>query len=388
LKITKVEATILRLPPSERTEVLVGHEDDLIVRIETDEGIEGIGEIDGPPLMLYPVIKSVHGGTWNAGLEEALIGEDPLDIERLWEKLYAVSGFGGRRGLATYAMSGLDIALWDIAGKYYGQPIYKLLTQGRPPSGVVTPYASLWPMAGSEEELVQRLRRDVKKPGYKGAKFWIANYINPNEPSYEKAQNYVKAAREELGDDTAIMVDASNRMETKGAMRFARSIEPYNVFFFEAALQPDNYDGYAKLASSTSINIAAGEEQTTRYMFIDLMDKGKVDIVQPDAVLCGGITECKRVADLARDRGILCIPHASNSDVSLIANMHVAAAIRNAPFSEKFVARSALTKDLVNEKFELDSKGDITLPDKPGLGLTLNEKIVEKYRYDGPISRY
>jgi L-alanine-DL-glutamate epimerase-like enolase superfamily enzyme len=383
MKITKVEPIALRVP--EIKEPVDGNEDDLLVRIETDEGFEGIGEIDGPPIALAPFIRTVHPGTWWRGFEDLLVGENPLEIERIWEKMYRYSYLYGRSGLIMTVISGLDNALWDLAGKYYKQPVYRLLGgAGKRNSGVVTPYASIYPFGPTEDDVIEKCNKYVKKRGYIAVKF----HNHPIGTDDEQALKFVKRAREELGDDIALMLDAAFHFETPEAIKFARSIEPFDIYFLESPLHPDNLNGYAKLSQSTSVLIASGEELTLRQQFVDLMDRGRVDIIQPDTVWVGGITEWKRIARLAHSKGVLCIPHCFRSNITLAANLHASAAVPNSPYAESPLLSSPLARELTNEKFEPGRDGRIKLPDKPGLGITLNKKTLEKYRFDVSEFRY
>jgi L-rhamnonate dehydratase len=376
LKITKIEPIVLRLP--EVRDVTDGTQDDLIVRIETDEnGIFGIGEVDAPPTVVKALIKAPLSHSWAKGLEQLLIGENPLNIGYLWEKLYQGSILYGRRGLALNTLSGIDIALWDLAGKYYKVPVYRLL--GGNGSGTVRPYSSIYPFAKTRDEVIEKCNKLVLKQKFTAVKF----QCEPIGIDNEKAVEYVKLAREELGDKIEIALDACMSFDTKGAIKFAGLMEPFDVYFIEAALHPDNLEGYAKLSASTSIKIAAGEEQTSRFMFIDLMDRGQVDVVQPDVSRAGGLTETKRVADLANDRGVLCIPHSFKTNIGLAASIHLSAACPNSPLCEMPQSDSPLKKFLTKEKFEVNSKGLVEIPEKPGLGITLDESVVEKYRYEG-----
>ncbi len=376
MKITKVEPIVLRLPSRELREFKDGNEEALLVRIETDEGIDGIGEIDAPPVAASYLIRAPPAVTWWRGFEELLLGENPLEVGYLWEKMYRESGMYGRRGLITNIISGLDIALWDIAGKHYDQPVYRLLGGGG--KGTATPYLSINPFASTEDEVRQKCRKLVKNSNYRAVKF----HNHPIGVDDKRALNFVRVAREELGDDIEIMLDAANHyFEAKQAIRFAKSIEPFNIYFLEAPLLPDNLDGYAKLSGSTSIRIAAGEEQTTRFMYADLMDRGKVDVVQPDATWTGGLTECRRVGQMAYDRGILCVPHCYKSNIGLAANLHLSASLQNSPFVESPISTLPLRRDLTNEKLLPAEEGTIRLSDRPGLGVSLNKKIVERYRY-------
>lgn len=373
MKITKVEAIVLRLP--EVRDITDGTQDDVVIRIETDAGISGIGEVDAPPTVVKALIEAPLSHSWAKGLEQLLIGENPLNVEYLWEKLYQGSILYGRRGLTINAISGIDIALWDIAGKYYETPVYRLL--GGKGNNKVVPYSSIYPFAQTREEVVEKCKRLVKNQHFKAVKF----QCEPIGIDDNKAREFIALAREELGPEIEIMLDACMCYDTKAAIRFARSIEPFNIYFIEAALHPDNLNGYAKLSQSTSIRIAAGEEQTSRFMFIDLMDRGKVDIVQPDVTRAGGLTESKRIANLAAARGVLCIPHSFKTNIGLAATLHLSAASPNSPFAECPQSTSPLRTSLTNEVFPVASDGAIEISESPGLGITLNEKIVEKYRY-------
>lgn len=382
MKITKVEPIVLVVPQS------MGFDEDdivdvLIVRVETDEGIYGLGETAGPTLSLVPMVRSVHQGTWYRGFEDLLVGENPLEIERLWQKMYTYSLHYGARGLIVWLISAIDIALWDIAGKYYNKPVYKLL--GREEGGSLPAYASL-PAYDTAEQVVAACEEMIGKYHFKALKFhtdW-----RHAERLYDGTWvRFVKVVREHFGEGLTIMIDVHNWFETDDAIRFARSLEPYNPYFLEAALNADNLDGYAKLHDSTKVKIAAGEELTTRFMYLDLMDRGKVDVVQFDATLGGGITDGKKVGDLARARGRIMIPHCWHTDISFAANLHMAGGVGSSVV-EWPIAKSPLRNELTREKFTLDQEGRVALPERPGLGVTLDEKIVERFLYRGPFAHY
>ena len=375
MKITKVEPIVLRVPGAKSSDTDVGLIDDLVVRVETDEGIHGIGECDGHPMVISSIIRGSTFPHWG-DFEQLLIGENPLNIGYLWEKMYNSFANSGRRGLSIWALSGIDVALWDIAGKYHKQPVYQLLG-GSGGKDAVTPYASLNSLGANTDEVIQTCRESIKKPGYRAAKV----HTDPKALRDGRMAQFVKTAREELGDEIPLMLDLYMALDANEAIRFAKSVEPYNIGFIEAALQPDNLDGYAKLSYSTTIDIAAGEEQTTRFMLTELMDRGKVDIVQADATEAGGITEVKRVAGLAHDRGRKYIPHCWKTSISFAANMNVVASTINAPYVEFPIIPGVLRNRLTNESFKIDSSGRIKLPERPGLGVTLNEDVVQEYRY-------
>jgi L-alanine-DL-glutamate epimerase-like enolase superfamily enzyme len=393
MKITKVEPIVLRQSPEEANQVRKipspsnmaftgdymyyrdGNEEAIILRIETDEGIDGIGEVDGPGPLVEAIIHAPPQATWWRAWEEVLVGENPLEVGYLWEKMYRESGLYGRRGIVINVMSGLDCALWDIAGKYYKQPIYRLIGGGG--KGTATPYMSFNRFGKSEEEIRERCAR-VKNSNFKAVKF----HNHPIGVDDRTALRFVELARNELGDGIEMMLDAANHyQDAKAAIRFAKSIEPFDPYFLEAPLSADNLEGYARLSEATTIKIAAGEEQTTRWMAKDLIEKGKIDIIQPDTTWSGGITEVMRIGRMAYDGGALCIPHCYKSFVGLASNLHVSASLPNSPFCECPTSPLPLARELTNEQLGPGPDGKIALSERPGLGVTLNEKIVEKYRF-------
>jgi len=369
VKITDVEAIHLSL--AERMAIADGTQDALVVRVHTDAGIAGIGEVDSSPHVVKAVIEAPMSHSLCYGLREVLIGEDPLDIERLWEKMYRASIFYGRRGAAVQAMSGIDIALWDIAGKAAGKPIYKLL--GGSYREKIRAYGSTL-FADTPEGMAKSVARH-REQGFTAVKFgWGVFGRDPKQD-----ERLVAAARREAGEETDILVDAGLAFNAATAVRTARMLESYNVFWFEEPLPPDDYDGYARLADAVDIPIAAGEEESTRYGFADLMDRGRVDVVQPDVTRAGGITEARHIAAMAHMRNLPCVPHAWSTGIIVAASLQLIAAIPNALFLEYCTAQSPLRWELVDEQFPLRN-GCVAIPDKPGLGVELNEEIIRRYR--------
>jgi len=378
LKITKVEPIVMKVPAS------LGLDendmpDDFVVRVETDEGLSGIGETAGPPLSLMPLVRSVHQGTWYRGFEDMLVGEDPLDVERLWERMYRYSLHYGSRGLIVWVMSAIDIALWDIVGKARKQPVFELLGGSGDP---IPAYASLPPYA-TAEELIAACEDVVKKHNFTAIKF----HTDPARLHDGTWVAFTRAVREHFGSGLTLMLDAHNEFGTEEAIRFAKALEPCDVYFFEAALLPDNLEGYAELSESTEMLIAAGEEFTTRFMYRDLIERGKIDVVQLDVTLGGGITDGMKVARLAKERGRLLVPHSWKTDISFAANLHFASAA-GSPFVEWPVSKSPLRNALTRERIPLDPKGRVRPTRSPGLGVTLDESLVEAYRLKGPFTHY
>lgn len=369
MKITDVEAIHLTLP--ERQAIADGTQDAIIICVHTDEGVTGIGEVDSSPHVIKAVIEAPMSHSLCHGLKGVLLGEDPLDVDRLWEKMYRASIFYGRRGAAVQAMSGVDIALWDIAGKASGRPIHKLLGGGY--RSEMRAYASTL-FEDTPEGMAKSVARH-REQGFTAIKFGWGVFGKDSKHD----ERLVAAARREAGDDMDILVDAGLVFNASTAIRTARMLESYNVFWFEEPLPPDDYEGYAKLADAVDIPIAAGEEESTRYGFADLMDRGRIDVVQPDVTRAGGISESKKIADMAHRRNLPCVPHAWSTGIIVAASLQLIAAIPNALFLEYCTWDSPLRWELVDEQFPLHD-GRVAIPDKPGLGIELNEEVIERYR--------
>src|SRR6266436_5663274 len=280
MKITKIETQVLLVPDYDR-DACSSAQDDIVVLIHTDEGITGIGEVDTNPWVAQAMIHARGTHVLGLGLEEMLLGEDPLQPE----------------------------ALWEIRGKALGLPCWQFLGGARKTH--IQPYASLLPAGHTAKEYRESLvakAREARRIGFRAAKMEVCvkgpyahNRLSEGDDAIIEI---VAACREAVGPDFVMMVDVcycwSN---SKEALRVIRQLEPYNLFFLETPLQLDDLDGYAFLHDHCGIPIAAGELQNTRFEFLDLMDRGKVDVAQPDVGRVGGLTEARRVCELAAERG-------------------------------------------------------------------------------------
>jgi len=376
LKITEVQAIPLRVP-AESTEHLDGSQDDVIIRIQSDKGIEGIGEADASPEIVKAIVEAPASHSWSRGLRELLVGENPFDIERLWERMYRGSIYYGRRGVAIAAMSGVDIALWDLVGKATGQPISELL-RARIKNRVVV-YASLYPIGETPEEVKENCRKAIQK-GF--------HAVKPDGPPLGRDarldSEILHGAREAIGEKNELMTDvAEPGWDLKEAISRASMYSNYNTYFLEAPFGPDELGSYGALSQAVDIRIAYGEQHTTRYEFMDLMDRGKVNVVQPDISRAGGITELRRIGQMANDRGVLMIPHCWKTGISIAANLQLLSTLPNSPYLEfSQPPRSPLRYELLKHDFAVHD-GFVDVPKGPGLGIELNENILEKYRVDG-----
>ena len=286
-----------------------------MIRVETDAGITGIGEVDSNPWGAKGIIEGPFSHTTAAGLASLVIGEDPFETENL-DKMYRGNIYGGRRGVGLHAMSGIDMALWDIKGKALGLPVWKLLGGGFHER--IRCYASS--LFGATPELTHDLASRYRDQGFTAVKFgW-----DPMGQDRATDIALVREARKGLGTGPDLMIDAGLVWDSKTALQRAISFEEHDIFWLEEPLRPDDYDGYRKLAESTAIRIAAGEEESNRQSFVELMDRGKVDVVQVDLTRCGGFTEATKIAALAWDRGLPVANHGFTTYINVTAALHLA----------------------------------------------------------------
>lgn len=391
MKITAIDVTPMRLG-SVSGDVADGAHDDVIIRVRTDEGIVGIGEVDAPPSVIKAVIEAPTSMLWAKGIKELLIGEDPLEPRRLWHKVYEGTIYSGRRGLGIMALGAIDMALWDIVGKALNLPTYKVLggAVGRPQYMVAdglerrfaVPYASILPYGDStaayHKDGLHKLTTALEA-GFRAAKMEI---LYADRDDDESVLSLIRESRKVAGPDVDLLVDVGYRwMDAKAAIPTVRAMEEYDVFALEAPLHIDNLRGYADLSRASSVRLAVGEMLNTRVEFLDFMDRGMVDVVQPSAGRVGGLTEAVRVGELAHDRGLLCVPMAWKSGISIAASLHLAATLPNVPYFEFMILAddvSDVRRRLTTREFALKN-GCIALPEEPGLGVELNEEVLARY---------
>jgi L-alanine-DL-glutamate epimerase-like enolase superfamily enzyme len=386
MKIVRIDCHVLLVPEYD-TAACSSAQDNLVVEVHTDEGLVGIGETDTNPWVARECIRARGTHCMALGLEEMLLGTDPLPVEAVWRKLYAGSKMTGRRGVLICALGALDMALWDIRGQALGLPIYQLLGGAAQPC--ITPYASLLPqgntLAAYRASLLDKLRR-AQVLGFRAAKLEVCingpyHHNGLQEPD-EEVVNLVAACREAVGPNMVLMVDVAYAWsDANQALRILRLLEPYDLYFVETPLDIDDLDGYAYLHASTSIRVAAGEWQNTHYEFEELADRGQVDVLQPDVGRVGGFTAARQVCQLAAARGRLVVPHCWKSAIGIAASAHLAAASPVCPYIEYLPAElseSPIRTSLVtNEPRIVD--GTLALPTRPGLGVELNRDALERY---------
>ena len=386
MKITKIDCHVL-LDPAYDTGSTSSAQDDIVVEIHTNEGITGIGETDVNPWIARACIEAPGTHTMGLGLTDMLLGADPLDVEALWERLYVGSAMNGRRGLVINAIGALDMALHDLRGKALGKPCFEMLGGARRKD--ITPYASLQPELSSFEAYCESMTSwalDARRRGFGAAKL----EVTPSGPYVHKglqikpaqATELLAGVRHAVGPDFVLMVDVQYAFpDADSCLAVIKDWERFNLFFLETPLPSDDLAGYARLANEQSIPIAAGEWLTTRFEFLDLMERGKVSVVQPDIGRVGGLTEARRVCDLAAERGVKVVPHAWKSGISIAAAAHLAAATPHLEYFEflpKELCDSPLRKELVTDEIEIVN-GRIPLPTRPGLGIELNRQALHRF---------
>ena len=386
MKITSVDCTVL-LAPNIDPDACDSSQDSIVVKVHTDEGITGIGEVDTAPWAVKALIEMPGSHIMNRGMTELLVGQDPTQPAAIWDRLYTYTAMTGRRGAGICAIGALDMAIWDIYGQAEGKPIWQLLGGARQKH--ITPYASLIPdgktLAEQRASLIEKVTWACGF-GFEAAKLEVCikgpyahNRLREGDDAIIEI---VGACREAAGPEMTLMVDVAYCWSNwKEALRVCRSLETSDIYFLETPLQSDDLDGLARLAAATDIPIAAGEWLQTRFEFQELMDRGKVDVVQPDVGRVGGITEALRVTQMAVDRGLIVVPHCWKTGIGIAATAHLAAACPNCRFIEFLpadVAPSLLRRELVKDELRIEA-GKIDLPQRPGLGVELNQAALEKY---------
>ncbi|HEY8884337.1 MAG TPA: mandelate racemase/muconate lactonizing enzyme family protein [Chloroflexota bacterium] len=387
MRITDVEAIVLDTgknwsDPSEAVEVH-GVRFVSLIRIATDEGIVGWSDIETQPHVGRAIVEAPSGGMVGfEGLRTALLGEDPLEHERLWQKMYRHLAYYGRAGAGMQMISGADIALWDIAGKALGQPIHKLL--GAKYHDSVRAYASTL-FRPTPDTMKQAVASYVER-GFRAIKFGWG--VFGRDLKLDLA--LVKAAREEAGPDIDLLVDAGwydyslarpyKPRSLKDWIRLVGELEELGIVWLEDFLDPTNVAGYAAVARHTrTLRLAAGEQSAGIEEFERLALEGQVDVLQPDLSRCGGLTVGRQIADFATRRQIDCVPHAWLTDLLKAASLHLNAYLMNSLYLEFNVSTASVLNQLCKEPIAL-TNGLIPIPTGPGLGVEVDEEVVRRYR--------
>jgi len=371
MKITNIRPLRLYapIPPEKQVQTRTGirrSRSGLLVEVQTDEGLTGIGSCSGGS---GPVIEVIIEKV----LKPVLIGKDPTKIEDLWDECYFRAGVGafGSRGIGVVALGAIDIALWDIRGKIKNLPLFKLLS--KTPRDRVEVYATaLYP---DETATVVRTAQALAEKGYRGVKIKIGF-------NFSRDMEIVKAVRAALGKDFAIMTDANMGYEIDVALRAVAILEESGVAFLEEPLFVEDIEGYAHLTSRSKVPIAVGENLHTRFAFQNYISRGAANVLQPNVARAGGISETLKIADIAAKHGLPIALHTWGDGVMLAASLHLAAALDNSSVMEFDYTYNPLRTELVKEPIEMKN-GTMAPPSGPGLGVDLNAEVVKKYLFSG-----
>ena len=338
------------------------------VRVLTDEGLYGVGEVH-PASGTGGTAFTVRGAIDYCA--EYLVGKDPLEIERHWQHMFRRSIFRGGADVMA-AIGGLDMALWDIAGKAFSQPVYRLL--GGPTREQVRVYAHI---EGNTPEALAEDAMSKVNGGYTAVRFYpLASYTDGLPSSMlvliQQTVKRVESVREAVGPEIDLMIDVLNRLTPPEAIAVGCAVEPYGLYFFEDPIEADNIDAMAQVASSIRVPVATGERLYTIYQFRELFNKSATAYARPDLSLAGGITNCKKIAALAEASYIGVVPHNPLSPVLTAGCVQLCAATHNIAMQEYSPTEHMYPKnELVDEPLSINN-GHLMVPNRPGLGIDLN----------------
>ena len=359
MMITDVKAIPLQIAqqmkyPYSTTGIQPASSGHVLVKVFTDEGIVGYGEA----WRLTPAAVSTFV---EEGLKPCLLGENPMHIERLWERMYRTTFRYGRKGLVLHCISGVEIALWDILGKYRNLPVYEML--GGACHDKIRAYASLPPYENPADAASDAAR--CVEQGYGAVKL------------HQTDIESVKAAREAIGEDIALMVDVNGIWNPREAVEKIREMEDYDVLWVEEPVRPmDDYEGLAFVRDRSNIRIAAGENEYTHYGFKEMITKRCVDILQPDVIKAGGLMACRKILALAEAWNLQLIPHSYYYGPGVAATAHFVLSNMSSDYME--IAAAPLEACFMCPAFR-PQNGYLTVPDKPGLGIEIDEDVVGRF---------
>jgi D-galactarolactone cycloisomerase len=343
----------------------------MVVEIATDTGLTGWGECYGPARMTAAVVQ---------GMAPWLIGAEALRTEYLWREIYARLRDHGQKGLVIEGLSGIDIALWDIKGKHFGVPVHRLL--GGPVRSAVQAYATGLYRRKSGEPLkyLAEEAAGYVAEGFRAVKLKVGFGV-------EEDAAVTRAVRDAIGPAVGLMVDANHAYDATAAIRLGRMIEPHDIGWFEEPVPPEDVAGYRAVKAALSIPVAGGECEFTRFGFRDLLVARAVDIVQPDTCAAGGLTECRKIADMAEAFGIRTNPHVWGTGIAIAASLQLLAVLpAHTPPSlnpvepllefdrtEHPIRQAVLTRPIEH------AGGMVRVPDGPGLGIEIDRDALARF---------
>lgn len=336
-----------------------------LVQVETDEGVSGIGSCSGNGELIEVIVSKI--------LKPLLLGMDATDIVAIWDTAYVRGGHKefGTRGIGVVALSGIDVALWDILGKVRGVPIYQLLG-GKCRDKIPVYATALYPEAPAK---VAARARAFADQGFHGVKIKVGFDL-------EQDIRIVRAVREELGKDFVVMTDANQGYSLDVGLEAAAAFADCGAFWLEEPLFVEDIEGHAALREKTRVPIAVGENLHTYYAFENFILRGAVDFIQPDVARAGGITEIVRITKLAARHGVPVSFHTWGDGVALAASVHLAAALKDCIVMELDYTYNPLREELLREPFKVEN-GYLLPPERPGLGVELDQEVLRRFAFSG-----
>ena len=373
MKITKIESFHIH-HEDPGISLFDGSYDDCVIRITTDTGQTGIGEVESFPAAIQALIHGPDAHNHARGLAGVLLGRDPSE-PGLWDELYNACDYVGLRGLTMHALGGLDLALWDLRGQAAGQPIHELL--GGAKRKRLRAYGTIYPIKKTPAEVKLQVEQKLSELHLSAVKlvadpWWMDDIA--------LTTSLLKAAREVLGPDRGAIVDCALAYQTATeGLRLYPAYREIGLLFLEAPLPLDDMPGHAEMAKH-GIPIGVGDLGLTHVLeFIEAMDQGGAAICQQDITMVGGFTGIQKIAAAARTRGKRVITHGYKTNITIAANLHFLAANHDEELLEFSTSSSPLRWEMTNETLPVAPDGFVTVPDKPGLGVTLSEVALQKY---------
>jgi D-galactarolactone cycloisomerase len=372
--ITSIRAHILEAPlsqPFAYSRAWYDTRTAMLVEIETDQGLIGWGECYGPARMTSAAVRSI--APW-------LVGEDPLRTDHLWQTIYARLRDHGQKGVVIQGLSGIDIALWDIKGKHFGVPCYRLL--GGALRKEVHAYATglYRRKSGDPQKYLAEEAAGYVAEGFRAVKLKVGFGVQEDAAM-------TRAVRTAIGRDTALMVDANHAYDAVAAIRLGRMIEEHDIGWFEEPVPPEDIAGYRAVKQAISIPVAGGECEFTRFGFRDLLVSRAIDIIQPDTCAAGGLTECKKIADMAEAFGVRYNPHVWGTGIAIAASLQLLAVLPShtptsltpiEPMLEFDRTEHPIRQSILVTPIE-HVRGVVRVPEGPGLGVEIDRKALARF---------
>jgi L-alanine-DL-glutamate epimerase-like enolase superfamily enzyme len=382
-RITDIEVIAVHAPEGSADD-LDGTADTVIVKVHDAAGRYGFGETDAPPQVVQNFLTMPTAHLWSRNALEILRGADAVELSALWQKLYDGTFWPGRRGLGLHAISAVDVALHDLAGKQLGLPVYKLLGGARRKR--LRPYCTIYPGLAHGRPVADLMREIGRQfdaalsAGFRAVKMEVLFYDLVTD---RELIGLIRQGREMLGPDVLMALDFGYRWQNwHDALYVLDRTEDCDIFFAEATLQHDDMDGHARLAEKARVRICGAEAAATRWEVREWLTRGRVGVVQPNITRGGGFTEIRRIAEMCELHGAEVIPHGWKTGITSAVGRHFQACCPSSPVFEyvsPHVFDSPLRRELVWPE-PVVTDGTMDLPEGPGLGITLNEDLVARLR--------